>query len=359
MNENTINQQYDRITQMLQKEVAAPVDYNQNAILNMTNPEGYGAAIQGAQDRRQTAQMGILQVFEAQKARGDKQAQALDEKINLFTGGDPDGNALILEQLHSDPEDIDPSNSYQVMTKIAGIVKKSGYKSPEREYERQSRDLDLQAKRASIANAKSGGDKPSDVQSFEYMQSLDPAGQKAFMELKGKGSGLKPTEMKEIFEQDDVINAASDSMSIMDQMESLNAMDTYEGPMAGSRATGASLFGSDAANNTLELENLGKNLAASMLKTTFTGAISNAEREFLQDLQANASKTKEQRKRILDNGRSLVTARQGRAQEKQRRIQTGDYQTTPLAPSPANLGGNDDSDLMDFMTPEERKLFGK
>lgn len=290
-----------------------------------------------AEDRELDSVKQLYGLFEETRARGDKQAQALFDRISLFTGGDPEGTALFINELHKDPERIDPGNAYQVMTKLAGIAKRTGYVSPE-----------TMLKKAQIKNAQSGGDKPAVVQEFEYMQSLPPDQQKAFMELKGKGSGLKPTEMKEIFEQDDVINAGSDSLSILSQMESLNSLPTYEGPLASQRAAAGALAGSTEALNTRELDNLAQNLAASMLKTTFTGTISNAEREFLQNLQASANKTAAERQRIINNGKSLVEARIKRAQEKQRRIQTGEYQTTPAQTSIPDLGAGRVIDFNDL-----------
>lgn len=141
-----MNQQYDRITQILQERASQPQYPNEmgqtNAIagqaysdiLGGRSPGNFVGDIRGIQqqsrDQPLNDQMKLLQVFEAKKAYGDKQAQALDERIKLFTGGDPEGTALILGELHNDPEEIDPSNSFQTMTKIAGIVKKNGYKSP-------------------------------------------------------------------------------------------------------------------------------------------------------------------------------------------------------------------------------------
>ncbi len=187
--ENQINQQYDRITQILRQEAAAPVDYNQLAITNMVDPQGYAGAVQGEQDRKQQAEGNILQLFEAQKARGDKQAQALDDKINLFTGGDPEGNALILQQLHDDPESIDPGNAYQVMTKIAGIVKKNGYTSPAQ----QEQKLNLQLKKAQLGNATKGPAKPENIRELEAYSQLTPEQQAMYDKLnKVGGSGGGP-----------------------------------------------------------------------------------------------------------------------------------------------------------------------
>lgn len=363
----------DRITAILQKRSQAAQqpeftseqqDYAGNAAVNYALA-GQNRGVQDiyesirapriAQEERQISDAGMLyNMFEEKRARGDKQAQALYDRISMFTGDDPDGMAMILNELHNDPEPIDPSNPYQVMTKVAGIVKRNGYQSPERNYDRQLQDLTLQEKRASIAKMgqSSSADLPADVQSFQYLQSLSPEEQQSFLQMKGKGAGLKPTEMKEIFDQEDVINAASDSLSILAQMEALNAMPTYEGPAAAQRAGIGKLSGSTEALNTLEIENLGQNLAASMLKTTFTGAISNAEREFLQQLQASANKTVAERTRIMNNGKALIQKRAERAQQKQARIQSGEYQTTPAGMSTTTLGATGNIDI-DNMTEQE------
>lgn len=327
---------------------------------------------QAQQDREFAQAKGLYDVFEQQREAGDKQAQALFDKMNMFTGGDPEGNAMFLEALHSDPEDVDPSNAYQVMTKLAGIAKKSGYVSPEQ----QMNKLKLQDAQLGIQSTKLGMDKtraeinklnnpdltpvdqPADVKTFQYYQSLSPEQKKEFEKVSGvktDGRELKSTEMKEIFDAEDVVNAASDSISILDQMNNLNSLPTYEGAYAVERAAAERLnpLGqSQDSLNTLEIENLAKNLAASMLKTTFTGAISNAEREFLQDLQASANKSVAERQRIINNGKKLIESRAKRAQTKQQRIQSGDYATKPAEMSATNLSDGGTISLDDFLNEQ-------
>lgn len=156
---DAMNQQYDRITQLLQERSGQnyyPPEGQQieamtgNALANVYAGNGPGnlandiaAMKQQNVDRPVNDAMAMLKVFEAKKASGDKQAQALDERIKMFTGGDPEGTALILNELHADPEEIDPSNSYQTMTKIAGIVKKNGYQSPTLMLDKQKAQMDL------------------------------------------------------------------------------------------------------------------------------------------------------------------------------------------------------------------------
>lgn len=156
--------QYDRITEMLrqQAQTTEPTqgDYEAMALGNLYNPgqfvQGANQMQQQAQDQGMQAQMNLLKVFEAKKAAGDAHAKALDDKIQLFTGGDPEGAALFLQELHNDPEQIDPSNSYQVLTKLAGIKKRTGYESPMLTMKRMEEEAKI-AKLRAEANAPKGG----------------------------------------------------------------------------------------------------------------------------------------------------------------------------------------------------------
>ncbi len=156
----------DRITAILNQrsqpppQMVSPEEFNSYAAGNIASgqgPQTFLNAIQALTQNRQEAYntnqdrqlqnaQGLYNLFETKRANGDKQAQALFDKIKLFTGGDPAGTAMFLDQLHQDPESIDPGNSFQVMTKLAGIAKKSGYTSPES----QKTSLELQKTKAEI-----------------------------------------------------------------------------------------------------------------------------------------------------------------------------------------------------------------
>lgn len=142
------NPHEDRITAILQKR-AQPLSYTPQQVNAGTEAAQYSALAgrQGAveqildalirkpqreqQDMELQSAQGLYDMFEQKRAMGDKQAQALFDKISLFTGGDPEGTAMFVEALHNDPEPIDPGNAFQVMTKLAGISKRTGYVSPE------------------------------------------------------------------------------------------------------------------------------------------------------------------------------------------------------------------------------------
>jgi hypothetical protein len=143
----------DRITGILQKR-AQPYNAEQIGLAGQsaqlralagqnTSIDQVLQSVLGSQtDRELQSTQGLYDMFEKQRAAGDAQANALYKRMEMFTGGDPEGNALFLEELHKDPDTIDPSNAFQVMTKLAGIAKKTGYKP-----------LDSKMKEAQIASS--------------------------------------------------------------------------------------------------------------------------------------------------------------------------------------------------------------
>lgn len=171
-NYQDMNQGIDRITDILRRQStpvasspiasqASPLPVN---ILNalQAGSTSYGSyrrggfmnAVQEYETNQQNQELNqqkmLLQAYDAKLKMGDAQAKALDDKLTLFTGNDPEGKAMFLEALHTDPEQIDPSNSYQIMTKLAGIKKKMGYESPDLRMAKEGAQLDLDYKRSQI-----------------------------------------------------------------------------------------------------------------------------------------------------------------------------------------------------------------
>lgn len=138
----TQNPYEDRITALLQKR-AQPYNTEQIGLAGQsaqlralagqdTSIDKVLQSVLGSQtDRELQSTQGLYDLFEKKRAAGDAQSQALFDKIKLFTGGDPQGTQLFIEQLHADPDEIDPGNAFQVMTKLAGIAKRTGYRSPD------------------------------------------------------------------------------------------------------------------------------------------------------------------------------------------------------------------------------------
>lgn len=176
-NYQDMNQGIDRITDILRRQStpvasspiasqASPLPVNiLNALVASSNSYGsnkgpdFMSAMQSYQMNQQNQELNqqkaLLGAYEAKLKMGDAQAKALDDKLSLFTGNDPEGKAMFLEALHNDPEPIDPSNSYQLMTKLAGIKKKIGYESPDLRMAKEKDQLDLDYKRSLINESNS------------------------------------------------------------------------------------------------------------------------------------------------------------------------------------------------------------
>jgi hypothetical protein len=171
------NPHEDRITAILQKR-AQPQSYTSQQIGAGTEAAQYmalaGRSNQGVEqildaivrkpqqelmNNEYESARGLYDLFEEKRARGDKQAQALFDKISLFTGDDPEGTAMFVEQLHADPEPIDPGNAFQVMTKLAGISKKTGY----RPLDTRLKEAQISASHALASQRSSGGGSGSSV----------------------------------------------------------------------------------------------------------------------------------------------------------------------------------------------------
>ena len=173
---------YDRITQILQSRTQpTPMQISMQDLSNIASggdTNYFGLQREAEQDATNNA-LNILKIFEAKKASGDRQAQALDSRIKMFTGDDPQGMALMLQNLHEDPDQIDPSNSYQVMSKLAAIVKRTGYISPALSMEKEKKQLELQRMKAEINRANRpdvAGDLPATIQIANELQKARSAG---------------------------------------------------------------------------------------------------------------------------------------------------------------------------------------
>lgn len=109
--------------------------------------QAIGAPQREQQQRELESATALYDLFEQKRAAGDAQANALFDRISMFTGGDPEGTKLFLEELNADPEEIDPGNAFQVMTKLAGIARRTGYQSPEN----RMQQLEIQRAEAELA----------------------------------------------------------------------------------------------------------------------------------------------------------------------------------------------------------------
>lgn len=311
-----------------------------NLAANLFDPQAFMKTAESSQDSNVAREMNILKMFEAKKAAGDASAQQLDKKISLFTGGDPDGTAMFLEQLHNDPEEIDPGNSYQVMTKLAGIAKKTGYKSP-------NLDLERRTKEAAIEK---GGYKPqSDVGKLaaDYQAGLiDEATYQKSLSSAGKPK-LTANDQKELIGAKKTIISAPNAEAKIKEALGLNDKAFSAGLLGVdtqkylARHTGT--YGETLANTT-KMSNITMRNVLSTLKSTFGGMPTEGERKVLIDVESAMDGTEGERKAVLEQALEAVKNRKGEAQQLINIIE-GNPSTGPDAPIEDYSGLSDDEIL--------------
>lgn len=363
------NPHEDRITAILQKR-AQPQSYSPQQINSATEAGMYNALagrsggveeilnaiIREPQREQQNMELesatGLYDLFEQKRASGDKQAQALFDRISMFTGGDPEGTALFVEQLHADPESIDPSNPFQVMTKLAGIAKKTGYVSPDSQLNK------LKIRQAQKDLNKS--DRPDLPAAYEeyLLSQQDPAFGEYIQNKKLKPMPAAALKLQN--ESLDVIGTANSMNSRLDKV--INRIDQGElavGPVKNVISSTQNLLGQSTENSRAfasfrsDLEKL-RNDSLRLNKGVQTeGDAVRAWNEILSNI----------------NDEQLISQRLKEVQEINKRA--AELQKLNVDNIRANYGNDpldytgyedpvateDDSDLIDFMTPEERALF--
>lgn len=301
-NYDDMNQGIDRITQILQRQstpVAASPLYSQASPLpiNILQAINYadrsypgamsrGNFVQDAQiylQNQQNAEINqagnILKAYEMKLKMGDAQTKALDDKIKMFTGDDAEGKALFLEQLHADPDPIDPTNSYQVMTKLAGIKKKTGYESPDLQLDKLKKSAEIQKLQSEVTKNTS---KPSQLQ-----RSLS----------------------NKIAEDIQSVNQDSANVRVMeDKVTELE--DLFKGGLdTGKWARGvAYLDPLNLKQNTRDLQKFEQAVNAIALPKTASlkGSTSDKDVKFVKDAFANAGTSNEANKYAVDVARRYV-----------------------------------------------------
>lgn len=309
----------DRITAMLQKrsqpQEISPWQRMQAGKAAMAGA-GYGgqgieeilSAInqpqREAEDRAIESTKALYDIFEEKRSGGDKQAQALFDKVRLFTGDDPDGISMFIEQLHNDPDSIDPGNAYQVMTKLAQIKKQTGYESPALSLDRMKKEAEIQ---------------------------------KLITQASPKERKLSATEQKELFDATDLLNASASAKSGLLQAKNIlknspEGSEPYTGFAADTRAAisrvpvvGDILADKERGASTTEYTTLVTEQALNNLKAIFGGMPTEGERQILMQIQALATYTPQEQERIIDNAIAAADKRMQFNQQKLGAIQTGDY----------------------------------
>jgi hypothetical protein len=147
---------------------------------------------------------------------------------------------------------------------------------------------------------------------------------------------LSGGEQKILIQSEDVLNSATDTLGKLRQVMELNPK-ALEGSLTGFRKQVGTLLSTDypAYVATEELDNTLKGMALAMLKSTFPGAVTNAEREALEALQGSSSFSRPVRERIYRNAFAAAQTVAARARDRIEKTKSGYYteRTSPTKPA--------------------------
>lgn len=149
---------------------------------------------------------------------------------------------------------------------------------------------------------------------------------------------LSATEQKELFESDDMVQAAQNIQTALKQANDLNK-SAYSGYFSKSRAVARSnLPGeSEQANATIALDNIMTGQALESLKTLFGAMPTEGERKILLEMQASVEKTPAQRQEIINRAMTMAKRREQLSADKAEKLRSGEYRKPGGAP--ASKGG--------------------
>jgi len=157
---------------------------------------------------------------------------------------------------------------------------------------------------------------------------------------------LSPAEQRQVFQQQDQIDAGQSTLSLLAQAKDLSGKfrgGAGAGTMAYLGSQARSVVGmapSEESNALINYDNLVKEQALAQLKTTFGGNPTEGERKVLLELQASSGKTPEQRAAILDRAIALAQDRVKGAEQRRESLLTRSYRQSAGAqpPAPATPG---------------------
>ena len=138
---------------------------------------------------------------------------------------------------------------------------------------------------------------------------------------------MSVTLQKELLESDDAIQSAGSIIRSLQTAKEQNEK-AYGGYFAKKRAQIVSnLGGSEAADSTIDIDNLMTGQGLDQLKAIFGAAPTEGERKILMDMQASVDKTPRQREAIMDRAVAAAERRAAFAKSKAQAIRDGSYLT--------------------------------
>lgn len=149
---------------------------------------------------------------------------------------------------------------------------------------------------------------------------------------------LTATDKKAILEADEAVASTESAIQGLKRAKELSPK-AYTGPMADVRGYGASLFGGDAGEATVELNNVITTNALTQLKAIFGSMPTEGERKILLEVQGSVNLPDKARQAIYD--RAIEAANRRLAFNKQRAdaMRGGTYYKPQSNQSPQNTSG--------------------
>lgn len=344
---------------------------NFNALMDQTGGD-YDQAMEMAQDWRTKQKIGAMksQIDESQVDDALKKLELGSKALGQVYDDTSFQAAKSLMQragmdTSSMPESYDPDFIQNAQMQAMDISDRLKMEREERKLEQGDRRLDMQDAKmdAMLARQGGGGDTDKGWEVKETGQGLmrvnKYTGEVAPVQVNGQAvqgkqaapqaRKLSATAEKELFEADDMIMAGQNVVGAIDSALSLNDK-AYSGYGAGERATiRSNLPGeSEAANATIEMNNIILGQALESLKATFGAAPTEGERKILVDLQASVDKTPAQREALLKRARVAAERRVKFNQEKADALRGGTYQTQGIENQPPAPAEDDISDLLEM-----------
>jgi hypothetical protein len=201
--------------------------------------------------------------------------------------------------------------------KLAGMLSVKDQLDQEwkrREFALQERNVNSQIGARNAAGSGGSGVFNTAAQRAQLAQAYgidpkSPAGQK-FVLTGQLPASMSPTDKKAILEADQMVMASQQGLGMLNQAKTLSPK-AAGGFGMGTLADIFAQIGDETALNTRDLENILQSNVLPQLKVIFGGAPTEGERQILLDLQGSASKTVEERRRIIDRAIAAANARIG------------------------------------------------
>ena len=196
-------------------------------------------------------------------------------------------------------------------------------------------NANVEAKMAQINSALSGVS--TQVANLAVTQSKLELDRQKFDQQKAQQAKLSPGEVELKIKTEDMLGSTTQAMNDLKRAYSLNdnTFDTSVVDTAQRKLLEAAGSKDPKVLNTREQENLLQKGALAQLKSTFPGAISDAETKTLQALQGLGSKSKEERALIMKNAFRALKAIEDRSNRRLSQINQGSFRET--TPTPEGL----------------------